>query len=701
MRFRRSVLLAVLASVLIASSLFAQTLTVQVRRGNVRSGPGDTYEVIGKVRRGQKFDTEARRGDWFKILLETGEEGWVFKSLVEVSGRSKTTSRTIGVVPSAPSVKGKTLYANSWAVVIGINRYRHARIKSLDYAVNDARAVKDALVGLGFPPHQILSLTEDKATKAAIERLLGDRLRKLAGPQDRVFIFFAGHGTSEKIRGGEEGYLLPVDADPTRLYSTAISMSSLKQISNRLRAKHVLYAVDACYSGYALYKTRGITNPDLVDELTRKSSVQIITAGRSGDLAQEREGHGLFTKVLLKGLQGDADHRRWGWLALDHLGTYVRDRVYAESEKSQLPQFGNLSGEGQFVFVLPSGPPTVSPRRPDADLARMRAKLEAERRKLEAEKVRLEREKLAAERKRLEEERRRVAALQRERESRTKREAERKRRERERPKVAVGPGTPHQIGRGLDTMVKVPAGWFTMGSESGGKDEKPRRRVYLDGFYIDKYPVTNVRFSRFVEATSHRTDAEKGGGGWVWDVSKKKWEQKSNASWKAPTGGDSSYRNRLRHPVVQVSWKDARSYCVWAGKRLPTEAEWEKAARGVNGRKYPWGNDWANGSKVIWRKNSGGKTHPVDRTYNTHRSPFGAVDMSGNVWNWVQDWYGKDYYRSAPARNPNGAASDSRRVVRGGSWDSSDPADFRAANRFRLHPDDSDNGVGFRCAKAP
>jgi uncharacterized protein YraI len=181
MRYRRSVLLAVLASVLIASSLFAQTLTVQVRRGNVRSGPGDTYEVIGKV----------RRGDWFKILLETGEEGWVFKSLVEVSGRSKATSRTIGVVPSAPSVKGKTLYANSWAVVIGINRYRHARIKSLDYAVNDARAVKDALVGLGFPSNQILSLTEDKATKAAIERLLGDRLRKLAGPQDRVFIFFA------------------------------------------------------------------------------------------------------------------------------------------------------------------------------------------------------------------------------------------------------------------------------------------------------------------------------------------------------------------------------------------------------------------------------------------------------------------------------------------------------------------------------
>ena len=264
-------------------------------------------------------------------------------------------------------------------------------------------------------------------------------------------------------------------------------------------------------------------------------------------------------------------------------------------------------------------------------------------------------------------------------------------------RLAIGAGTPQQIGSGL---VLVPAGWFIMGGNQY-TNHKPQRRVYLDAFYIDKYPVTNVRFSRFVEATSHRTDAEPGEGGLVWDRSKRKWEKKSAASWKAPTGGDSSYRNRLRHPVVQVSWEDARSYCRWAGKRLPTEAEWEKAARGVNGRKYPWGNDWADGSKVIWGKNSGDETHPVDRTYNTHRSPYGAVDMSGNVWEWARDWFKADYYRSAPARNPKGAASGLWRVVRGGSWSVNNPTVFRAAFRFGDQPGSRNNVLGFRCAKAP
>ena len=230
----------------------------------------------------------------------------------------------------------------------------------------------------------------------------------------------------------------------------------------------------------------------------------------------------------------------------------------------------------------------------------------------------------------------------------------------------VGAGTPHQIGKGLDTMVLVPAGWFIMGSEDGYSNEKPRRRVYLDKFFIDKYPVTNARFQRFGRP-------------------KKDYGSKFNDD---------------RQPVVGVTWYQARDYCKSVGKRLPTEAEWEKAARGVDGRKYPWGNQW-DSSKVIRYGNSGGKTHPVDRTYNTHRSPYGAVDMSGNVWQWVQDWYGKGYYQNAPARNPKGPATGTLRVVRGGSWDDYYPTRFRAADRDWYRPVDRRFLLGFRCAKAP
>lgn len=333
-------------------------------------------------------------------------------------------TRDISVGP-APVVHGKALYANSWAAVIGINRYRHPGIKRLGGAVGDAQRIQATLLRLGFPAGQVFMLSGEEASKAAIENLLADRLRRLAQPEDRVVIFFAGHGTTEQLRGDvEEGYLLPVDADPENLFATAISMTALKQIAARQRAKHVLFIVDACYSGYAIYKTRGITNPALVEELTRRPAVQVLTAGRAGDLAQERDGQGLFTKVLIAALEGQADERGWGWVSLNQLGDYVQARVFAESDKRQLPQFGNLEGEGQFVFVLPQGR-TPEPAPQTDPLAR----LEEERRKLEEEKQRLAREQQALEeQRRLKEEHERLAA------ERARLEEERKRLEEERRK---------------------------------------------------------------------------------------------------------------------------------------------------------------------------------------------------------------------------------------------------------------------------
>src|SRR5262249_33122901 len=146
------------------------------------------------------------------------------------------------------------LYADSWAVLIGIDDYQHPRIPRLRYAVNDARAVERALLTQGFRSDRILKLLDKDATKARIETMLGDELRQQIGANDRVLVFFAGHGKTDRLASGEaEGYLLPADGDPGRLFGTAISMTALRQVADRLPARHILYVVDACYSGYALF----------------------------------------------------------------------------------------------------------------------------------------------------------------------------------------------------------------------------------------------------------------------------------------------------------------------------------------------------------------------------------------------------------------------------------------------------------------
>jgi formylglycine-generating enzyme required for sulfatase activity len=218
-------------------------------------------------------------------------------------------------------------------------------------------------------------------------------------------------------------------------------------------------------------------------------------------------------------------------------------------------------------------------------------------------------------------------------------------------------------------MVLVPAGEFLMGSEDRD-NEKPRHRVHLDAYYIDKVPVTNAHYERFVQATGRR----------------------------APLYGKYSEWNSSTQPVVGVSWYDAEAYCKWAGKRLPTEAEWEKGARGTDGRKYPWGDQWdpsrANAENKL------GKTAPVG-SYPGGASPYGALDMAGNVWQWVADWYAKDYYQGSPERNPTGPSSGTAKVLRGGSWQNSSGV-LRSALRSDATPDYRDvtyGGIGFRCAR--
>lgn len=223
-------------------------------------------------------------------------------------------------------------------------------------------------------------------------------------------------------------------------------------------------------------------------------------------------------------------------------------------------------------------------------------------------------------------------------------------------------------------MVLVPAGEFTMGSKEF-EYLKPVHRVYLDAFYMDKYEVTVGQYAKFLEATSLDAPIE-------WNIMNQPLHQK--------------------RPVVRIDWVDASTYCRWSGKRLPTEAEWEKAARGTDERVYPWGNDppdrlRANYGKDNW--NNHATLVPVG-SLEDGKSPYGIYDMAGNVWEWVSDWYDSNYYKTSPSKNPKGPEQGENKVVRGGSW-LYDILFLRSAFRNSYEPSVRYSYNGFRCAKTP
>ncbi len=220
-------------------------------------------------------------------------------------------------------------------------------------------------------------------------------------------------------------------------------------------------------------------------------------------------------------------------------------------------------------------------------------------------------------------------------------------------------------------MVYIPAGSFTMGSDlpDAPFDTKPEHTVDLDAYWIDRHEVTNQAYKVFLDATGH-----------PWPRS---WDD------KYPTGRDDL-------PIAGVSWADAVAYCDSITKRLPTEAEWEKAARGTDKRMWPWGNEWD-----VAKANAGAINNAVLKpvgSYPAGASPFGLYDMAGNVWEWVQDWYAAEYYTLQKWHNPAGPALGEFKVARGGAWTDA-PLQTRTFVRLGIYPPDfPGNAVGFRCA---
>ncbi len=281
-------------------------------------------------------------------------------------------------------------------------------------------------------------------------------------------------------------------------------------------------------------------------------------------------------------------------------------------------------------------------------------------------------------------------------------------------------------------MKLVPGGEFSMGNERDygfpADGEGPVHAVRLDSFWMDACAVTNEQFNEFVNASGYKTEAERFGWSFVFFghltaqqlaravravvQGSEWWCRVDGATWRHPEGPGSNIKQRWRHPVVHVSWNDAEAYCAWAGKRLPTEAEWEFAARGglSPGNRFPWGDDLEPGGRHlmnVWQGVFPTQNTEADgfygpcpvRTYKPNA--YGLYCMTGNVWEWCWDWFDSEYYRASPAQHPVGPGEGERRVMRGGSY----LCHASYCNRYRVDarssntPDSTTTNLGFRCVR--
>jgi sulfatase modifying factor 1 len=302
-------------------------------------------------------------------------------------------------------------------------------------------------------------------------------------------------------------------------------------------------------------------------------------------------------------------------------------------------------------------------------------------------------------------------------------------------------------------MVWIAGGTYQMGADNkqASPDEYPKHNVAVDGFWMDATEVTNAQFEAFVKATGYVTTAEKKPD---WNELKKQlppgtpkpeesllvaaslvfkptqgqvdlndysqwWTWQQGASWRHPHGPGSNIKGKGNYPVTQISWYDAQAYCRWAGKRLPTEAEWEWAARGgLANQTYPWGNQpviAGNAKANIWEGNFPYQNTLRDKFYlaapvkSFKPNGYGLYDMAGNVWEWCHDLYHADYYKTSPAKNPQGASTSFdpqepnaiKRVIRGGSFLCNDSycSGFRVARRMKSTEDSGMEHLGFRCVQ--
>ncbi|MBI5047341.1 MAG: SUMF1/EgtB/PvdO family nonheme iron enzyme [Deltaproteobacteria bacterium] len=623
-------------------------------------------------------------------------------SLCSHSFAAEESSVTIKEKRGASSVASPD--AKYHALIIGSNNYKY--LPKLKTAISDAKAVENILKSqYGFETKLLID-----APRKDILSAIND-FRKKLGSKDNLLIYYAGHGEFDKT--ADRAYWLPVEAqrdDPVDWISATDITDNIKRIAS----KHILIVSDSCYSGTLTraaagdLSTKGERN-EYIKKMTERSSRTLMASGGNEPVADEGSGgHSVFASALLKSLEEFSQKNTFTAEELFH--SRLKAMVAGKSE--QVPEYNDIRNSGHeggdFVFQL------VSSKKEEplsAEVSEEMKKLQEEKERLKKEKEDLEQKKASAEiseeRKKLQKEEER---LKREREELEQKKAlmeEKKRLEEERQKLEkekaeIAMAAPHKVGEAVTSktykdsstgmeLVYVKGGCYQMGDSfgDGRSNEKPIHEVCVDDFYIGQYEVTQ-----------------------------KEWREVMGSN-------PSKFKGCDNCPVERVNWNDIKEFInklnQKTGKkyRLPTEAEWEYAARSV-GKNEKWAgtsNESELGDYAWYDKNSGSKTHPVGQK---KPNGLGIYDMSGNVWEWVEDGYDENYYRNSPRTNPVGPSSSHYKVRRGGSWldvpkllrasyrsESSRrgggswdylPEYLRASDSFRIEPEGRNSDYGFRLA---
>jgi len=554
-----------------------------------------------------------------------------------------------------------------YALLVGVNDYTN--IKDLQFCGADIQALRDQLIASGFPEEHVYHLHSQakearyQPFKANIERQLEIVLGN-ANKEDIVVVAFSGHG----VHTEGESYLCSSEAKLDEPQGTMVSLNTVYARLKRSKAKFKLLLVDACRKDPTPEGQKSALSLDSNKELgidiqEPPTGILSLTSCAEGQISMEDKklGHGVFMHFLLEGLAGEADREengnKDGQVSLLELYEFanLKTKTYVARRFNDF-QTPKLTGEFTSTFS----------------------------------------------------------------------------------KFVIGTTTErhrkiitNSIGMKL---VPIPAGEFMMGSGRSAaeiarlfklkaeyfEDEHPQHRVKITKpFYLGAHEVTVGQFREFISATAYKTDAEKDGeGGQGYDASTNNLKgRKPKYNWRS-TG----WSRTDAHPVVNVSWNDAVAFCRWLSRsegktyRLPTEAEWEYACRAGTGSLFSNGDDPESLTRVGNVADATFKRKKMSRSYwgieasdsvifsapvgKYAPNAFGLYDMHGNVWEWCQDWYGKDYYGQSPLEDPPGASTGKTRVLRGGSWYSV-PDYVRSEHRYGSAPDDRDCYIGFRLSRTP